>query len=188
MNKGSDCKAYSTLGILALFFQSDFFTELILTYNLIYLFIYKIFFILCVWKFLSACVPVYHVHAVPIENKRGQQTPLGTGVIDPCHLSCGLWESNPRPLEEQSMLLTTVPSSFFIKYSAIHSVQMSHSHTLRLFTLTLHVLLSSCNFCSHSACWSLSHGLLYLSCVVQSFLYKHTIKLLPLPRSIDEAF
>ena len=34
----------------------------------------------------------------------------GTGVTDRCELSCGCWELNPGPLEEQSMLLTTEPS------------------------------------------------------------------------------
>lgn len=32
---------------------------------------------------------------------------LGLGVTDSCELTCGYWESNPGPPEEQSILLTT---------------------------------------------------------------------------------
>ena len=35
----------------------------------------------------------------------GVRTP-GTGVTDSCELSCGCWELNPGPLEEQLVLLT----------------------------------------------------------------------------------
>jgi hypothetical protein len=31
-------------------------------------------------------------------------------VTDSCELSCGCWESNPGPLEEELVLLTTEPS------------------------------------------------------------------------------
>lgn len=32
---------------------------------------------------------------------------LGTRVADGCKLSCGCWEIDPSPLEEQEVLLTT---------------------------------------------------------------------------------
>ena len=34
----------------------------------------------------------------------------GTEVTDSGELPCGYWESNPGPLEEQTVLLTTEPS------------------------------------------------------------------------------
>jgi len=35
---------------------------------------------------------------------------FGTGVMSGSELSCGFWESNPGPLEEQLVFLTTEPS------------------------------------------------------------------------------
>jgi hypothetical protein len=35
---------------------------------------------------------------------------LGIGVTDSCELSCGCWELNSSPLEEQPVLLTAEPS------------------------------------------------------------------------------
>jgi hypothetical protein len=32
----------------------------------------------------------------------------GTGIVDSCELSCGCWELNPGPLEEQPVLLIPV--------------------------------------------------------------------------------
>jgi hypothetical protein len=32
---------------------------------------------------------------------------LGTGVVDGCKLSCGCWEQNPGPLQEQQVPLSS---------------------------------------------------------------------------------
>lgn len=109
MNKGSDCKAHSTLGIWTLFFQSSFchLTDIDIQSNLL-IYLQDFFYFMCVKIFV--CMPAYHVHVSAHGEQKRAADPPGTGVTDTCNLSCGLWESNPRPLEEQSMLVTTEPS------------------------------------------------------------------------------
>lgn len=58
---------------------------------------------------LSACMSVHHVHAVPLEARRGCHIPQ-VGVIGSCKLPWGYWELNPRPLEEKPEVLTAEPS------------------------------------------------------------------------------
>jgi hypothetical protein len=48
-----------------------------------------------------------------LETKEGVRFPW-TGVTDGCELPCGCWESNPGPLQEQPMLLTTELALDFI--------------------------------------------------------------------------
>jgi hypothetical protein len=57
-----------------------------------------------------ACLTMHHVHAVPMEVRRGSKIPPRTGVFKGCELPCGCWESNLSPLEEQPVFLPTEPS------------------------------------------------------------------------------
>jgi hypothetical protein len=52
------------------------------------------------------CMPVFYLHVCLCEDVRSHET----GVPDSCELPCRCWELNPSPLEEQSVLLTTMPS------------------------------------------------------------------------------
>jgi E3 ubiquitin-protein ligase NEDD4 len=53
---------------------------------------------------------VYHVHAwCPQKSEKAIRSP-GTVVTDCCELPCGCWKSNPGPVEEQPVLLTSEPS------------------------------------------------------------------------------
>lgn len=47
---------------------------------------------------------VHHRHTEPEEGRRGFRT-LGIGATDGYEQSCRYWESNPCPLEEQSVQL-----------------------------------------------------------------------------------
>lgn len=47
---------------------------------------------------------------MPVPARRGHWI-LGTGIIDGCELPSGCWESNPGPLEEQTILLIIELSS-----------------------------------------------------------------------------
>ena len=69
-------------------------------------------FILCMWV---------HCHCLQTHQKRTSDS-----ITDGCELSCGCWELNSGPLEEQSVLLTAEPSlqplpSFFIPTLYIHT-------------------------------------------------------------------
>lgn len=71
---------------------------------------------------MGVCCPhanPHQVHAVLIEATRGHQIPWrpeegivspGTGIRDSWEPPCVRWESNPGPVEEQLMSLTTEPS------------------------------------------------------------------------------
>lgn len=48
--------------------------------------------------------------AHPRELRRDYQISPGTQVIDSCEVTCGFWELNPGPLQEQLMILTTESS------------------------------------------------------------------------------
>ena len=50
-------------------------------------------------------VPVYQVHAVPVEARRGRQVSLGESTI--CDSPGKCWEPNPDPLQEQQVALIT---------------------------------------------------------------------------------
>jgi hypothetical protein len=56
---------------------------------------------------LLACMFVCHICAWCLKRlEEGIKSP-GTGVTDDCEPSCGYWESNLGPLEEQLVPLTT---------------------------------------------------------------------------------
>jgi len=57
---------------------------------------------------LPACVP--YTSLVPKEARRGCCGAPKTGRPESYSLSCGSWESNLGPLEEDRMLFTTEPS------------------------------------------------------------------------------
>lgn len=46
---------------------------------------------------------------VSVKARKGVESP-GIEVTECCEPPCGSWEPNPRPLEEQPMLLATEPS------------------------------------------------------------------------------
>lgn len=50
------------------------------------------------------------------ESQKRASDPLGP-VTDSCELPHGCWESNPDPLQEQPVLLTTEPSLQFLRKS-----------------------------------------------------------------------
>jgi len=52
-------------------------------------------------------LPLHHMCAVPTKSRKIRSS--GTGVIDGFEIPCGCWESNPSPLEEQPMCLTSEP-------------------------------------------------------------------------------
>jgi hypothetical protein len=55
----------------------------------------------------------YHLHVwCPWRPEEGIGS-LRTGVMDGCESLCGFQESNPGPLQEQHVLLTTEPSLAF---------------------------------------------------------------------------
>jgi hypothetical protein len=56
-----------------------------------------------------------------VEVREGIRSPE-TGVTDTPELSCGSWKSNPGPLVEQSVFLTTEPfsSSQYILHSNVN--------------------------------------------------------------------
>lgn len=54
---------------------------------------------------LHACMPATCICALPLEYQKGVEAPA-TGVT--ATFVC--WESNPKPLEEQTGLLSTEPS------------------------------------------------------------------------------
>ena len=61
---------------------------------------------------LPACMSVYNIHVwCPRRPVEGDRYP-GTGAADSCELSCGCWELNLGPLEEQPLpvlLATELP-------------------------------------------------------------------------------
>jgi hypothetical protein len=78
--------------------------------------VFYYFFCVCV-TILYGCLAFIYVCApcaclVPTEAKEGSLSPE-TGVVGGCEAQCGRWESNPGPLEEQPMFITTAPSLQF---------------------------------------------------------------------------
>jgi hypothetical protein len=64
-------------------------------------------------KIIIMCLcalPVYHVYTWYRKKSKGGVTSPETEVADSCELPFGCQESNPDPLEEQTVLLTTEPS------------------------------------------------------------------------------
>ena len=53
--------------------------------------------------YLFSCALVFCLYACLCEAVRSTRS----GVTDSCELSCGCWELNPGPLEEQPVLLTS---------------------------------------------------------------------------------
>lgn len=51
---------------------------------------------------------MHHMHAWYPGKLEKDVVSLGTAATDSCELSCGLWDLNLGPLEEQSVLLTAV--------------------------------------------------------------------------------
>lgn len=76
----------------------------------IYLFVF-IFCIGCSAHMLAHCKPYLHT---PEEDFRSP----GIGITEDYKLSCGFWELNLGPLQEQTVLLTSEPS-LFISYILI---------------------------------------------------------------------
>ena len=72
----------------------------------VFFFFYKVLFLLYAYEYLFAFMPV---HQVPGKSGKDSGSPA-SGVTDGCELPCGCWESNPGPLEEQPVLLTTEPA------------------------------------------------------------------------------
>ena len=81
-------------------------------------------FILCVWVVLPACIYVHHVSAVPEEVRRGRQV-FWYWSCWQFLVTCGSWEQNPSPLEEQQVLLAidtiSSASSFFYRWGLRYS-------------------------------------------------------------------
>lgn len=68
--------------------------------------------ILCAW--VSCCIVslVHHMYAWHTQRpEEGGHQISWNWVRDTCRPPCVCWESNPRPLEEQPILLTTEPPS-----------------------------------------------------------------------------
>jgi len=66
---------------------------------LVFLFFLRDLFIYYVYSVLSACIPA--------GQKRASDP-----ITDGCELPCGCWELNSGPLEEQTVLLTTLQPMF----------------------------------------------------------------------------
>jgi hypothetical protein len=65
----------------------------------------------CVCVCVCVCMHA-HMHALPVEAKRGHliSSARGARAVIICELpTCGSWELNPSPLEEQPGLLTAEP-------------------------------------------------------------------------------
>ena len=65
-----------------------------------------------------------------------------TGVTDDSELSCGYWELNPGPLEEQFLLLTTEPllqACFFASETGFHSAALPSWHSIVHLDMTAQV-------------------------------------------------
>lgn len=58
---------------------------------------------------LSAGMYVHHIYAVPTEGGQGVRYSV-TGVTGCSEPSCGCWDLNLGPLQEQSVILTSEPS------------------------------------------------------------------------------
>ena len=56
------------------------------------------------------CTPVC-LHVCLCRHQNRASDLAGTGVTDHCELSCGCWEWNPAPLQEQPVLLSLIYSS-----------------------------------------------------------------------------
>ena len=67
-----------------------------------FLFCFKDLFLFYVYR----CFTHKSVHCCVQDLRRPEEAvrSSGTGVTDSCGLSCGCWESNPGPLEEQLVL------------------------------------------------------------------------------------
>lgn len=53
---------------------------------------------------------VAHACLVPVEARRGCARSPGTGITSGCKIPCRYLDSNPDPLEEQSVFLTAEPA------------------------------------------------------------------------------
>lgn len=58
---------------------------------------------------LPAYVPVHQVHPWCLQKPEGGIGSPGTSNTGGCQLPCECWEPNPRPLQEQHLLLTADP-------------------------------------------------------------------------------
>lgn len=77
---------------------------------------------MCVGVSLSYML-VCHLQAwSSLRTEKGVRAP-GTGVTHDCEPPCGCWDSNPGPLEEQLVLLTTEPSLQPQGLSLLYSVR-----------------------------------------------------------------
>lgn len=85
------------------------------------------YYFMCV-SALHACISLYLVCTVQTASpgpEEGVRSP-GIDVIVICELSCGYWESNPGPVEEQSLPLTAVASLF--SQNLYNSYTIFHRH------------------------------------------------------------
>lgn len=77
------------------------------------------------------CMNVYHIHACcPESSEEGIGSPKA-GVMDGCVPSCGFWELNPGPLQEQVLLTAEPPLHPFLP-SQSYGPSAKHSHSQSL--------------------------------------------------------
>lgn len=83
--------------------RGGFYIMWILSLKILLRFIY---FSGCIWAFSACvyeCMCVHHMYSVPVEAR---ETISSRGVKDGCVPSCGFWEPNLSPLQEQPVFST----------------------------------------------------------------------------------
>jgi hypothetical protein len=92
-------------GFLFLFLISYIIYMLYMHIYIWYISMYLTYFTYVFWVIVWICVYVLHVCLVSAEARGGVRSPR-TGVTCGCEPSCGCWESDLSPLEEQLVLST----------------------------------------------------------------------------------
>jgi hypothetical protein len=78
------------------------------------------FYFICM-GILPVCMPVQHMHAVPMEPRENVGYP-SAGVTDDCESPCGFWGSNSQPLPKQKLLLPAEPSLRHLLFLMFYSL------------------------------------------------------------------